>query len=99
MNKKNLIPFLFISSFVIIIVGTLLKILHQPFGELILIIGVACAISYSVLCLFEIFSCNRIDTSEKIMWIVGFLFFNTIAGLIYILSVRKRILRDYKLNI
>jgi hypothetical protein len=32
------------------------------------------------------------------MWVIGFLFFGIITGLIYILSARKRIIRNRILN-
>ena len=99
MNNKNFIPSLFIISFLSIIIGTLLKILHQPFSEILLGLGLILTIIYSIFCLVEIYNNKRLFSSEKSMWLFSFLFINTIAGLIYILYARKRINRDFKLNV
>lgn len=97
--NKNLIPVLYIFSVVILFIGALLKILHQPFSIEMMGLAFLSAITYIILSLIEIFKSDRIDTSEKIMWLFGFIFLGTIAGFIYLVSGRKRVLRKFKLNI
>ena len=99
MDKKNLIPIFYVLSFIILFLGAIFKILHQPFGSEIMGLALISSIIYIVLSLLEIFKSERIDKTEKIMWLVGFIFLSTVAGFIYLVSARKRILRDYKLNI
>ena len=99
MNNKNLIPIFYVLSFIILFLGAIFKILHQPFGSEIMGLALISSIIYIVLSLLEIFKSERIDKTEKIMWLVGFIFLSTVAGFIYLVSARKRILRDYKLNI
>lgn len=91
MTNKNLIPFLFILSFVLIIIGAFSKILHQPFGMEIIIAGFLCTIIYTILSLKEIFSSDKFEKTEKIMWLLAFLAFNTFAGMFYLSGARKKI--------
>lgn len=60
------------------------------FGSLVCIIFV-------VLSFIEILNARSISRNEKLMWIVGVILLTPIAGLIYILSGRKRILRNEEL--
>lgn len=99
MNNKNLIPVFYVITFIILILGTIFKILHQPLGAEILGLAFISSIIFIVLALIEIFKSDRINIIEKIMWLVGFIFLSTVAGFIYLVSARKRILRDYKFNI
>ena len=99
MNNKNLIPIFYVLSFIILFLCAIFKILHQPFGSEIMGLALISSIIYIVLSLLEIFKSERIDKTEKIMWLVGFIFLGTVAGFIYLISARKRILRDYKLNV
>jgi predicted ferric reductase len=52
---------------------------------------------YIVLALKEIYNSNRVNLIEKIMWTISFIGLGWIAGLIYLLFTRKRILRKYKI--
>jgi hypothetical protein len=45
----------------------------------------------------EIYSSNRVNLIEKIMWTISFIGLSWIAGLIYLLLARKRMLRKYKI--
>jgi len=99
MINKNLIPIFYVLSFIILFLGAIFKILHQPLGSEIMGLALISSIIFIVLSLIEIFKSDRIDKTEKIMWLVGFIFLSTVAGFIYLISARKRILRDHKLNI
>ena len=99
MNNKNLIPIFYVLSFIILLLGAIFKILHQPLAAELMGLAFISSIVYIVLSLIEIYKSDRIDKTEKIMWHLGFIFLSTIAGFIYLVSARKRILRDYKLNI
>lgn len=99
MLNKNLLITAYLFSLVVLIIAVLLKILHLPFGEDFIVVALLITIFFSALSLYEIWSSKRIDQSEKIMWTFSFIFSNSFAALIYILVARKRILRDYKLNI
>lgn len=99
MINKSLLIGTFILNSIIVIIGALFKILHQPYGEELFILALILAVLLSVMCIYEIYSSKRINKAEKIMWTFAFLFFNSIAGLIYILGARKRIQRNFKLDL
>ena len=97
-NKKFLIT-IYILSIIVITTAGFFKILHLPYGEEFIILALIFSIFLIVFSLYEIWNSKRIDLSEKIMWTVSFIFFSSFATLIYILVARKRILRDFKLNL
>jgi preprotein translocase subunit SecG len=39
--------------------------------------------------IYEVMNSSKIDGSEKFMWVIGFLFFGIITGLVYLLSAKK----------
>jgi predicted ferric reductase len=53
-------------------------------------------LTYIVMALKEIYSSNRVNLIEKIMWTICLIGLNWFAGLIYLLFARKRVLRKFK---
>jgi hypothetical protein len=47
---------------------------------------------FSVLALLEIHQSTKINFKQKILWTFGFIFFNGIAGIYYLLKARKELL-------
>ena len=74
-----------------IIIGAWAKIVHLPYANVLLGIGLAAIILSTVLSLYEIHSSSRIKTLEKVVWTLGFVLMNWITGLVYILAGRKRV--------
>jgi hypothetical protein len=91
MNKDKLIYTSFVVSFVFTIVGALLKIMHWMNANFFLTIGLLALAFFVFMCIYEIMNSKWIEKQEKLMWVVGFLFFWMITGLVYILSGRKRV--------
>lgn len=91
MKNNKLVTFSFFISFVLTIIGTLFKIRHWQFGSIILTTGLAVLALFILTAAYEITNSKKTDRNEKIMWIIGLLFFGNITGLIYVLSARKRI--------
>ncbi|WP_395808502.1 hypothetical protein [Daejeonella sp.] len=52
---------------------------------------------YIIMALNEIYTSNRVNLIEKIMWTISFIGLGWIAGLIYLLFARKRMFRKYKM--
>lgn len=94
MDTKKIIMISFISSFFITIVGALYKIMHWPYASILLSVGIVISLVYVVLCLMEISNSKQVNGLEKLMWLVGFIFISQIAGIVYILSARNRIIRN-----
>ena len=76
------------------LVGALMKILHLPGAEQLLMVGVVSNGVFVVSALTEVWRSVRIDKNEKIMWTIAFVFMGflgVIAGIVYLLLGRKRI--------
>ena len=91
MNTESFIrPTLFLSISITII-GSMFKIMHWPYATLIMAFGMILMLFFIISAIYEVMNSSKIDGSEKFMWVIGFLFFGIITGLIYLLSARKRI--------
>ena len=78
-------------SFIITLIGAYLKIIHAEGAEVCLTIGIIFLIVFIVTAIFEVRTSRKIDTTEKTMWTIAFIFMSGLAGLIYFLIGRKRI--------
>ena len=94
MDAKKILTMSFILGLLIVIFGSLLKIMHWPYATEMMIIGLLSQLVFIILRLIEISKSDKIDGTEKFMWFIGFIFIGTIAGLVYILSARKRIITN-----
>lgn len=71
-----------------------MKISHLPGANMFLIIGMVANGVFIVTALYEIWDSFRIQTNEKIMWTVAFVFMGflgALAGILYLLMGRKRV--------
>lgn len=75
----------------IAIPGYWFKIMHKPGADALIVVSFIAAAIFMIAAITEVSRSQKIDRSEKIMWFFGFIFLTTIAGLIYVLSARKRI--------
>ncbi len=94
MKLGTIVKTTFILSLLITVVGAYMKITHSGGAEVFLIIGLIAWLSFIVAAIYEVRTSNRIDNTEKTMWTVGFIFFAGVAGLIYFLVGRKRIVTN-----
>jgi hypothetical protein len=83
----------FIASVLSIILGALLKIMHYPNAEFLILIAFFSSIIFVVAALTEIHNSIEIDISEKIKWTIGLILMTTIVGLAYLIFARKRIIK------
>lgn len=96
MTKDKLIKISFGIALFCIVTGIAIKLMHISFPIPVLLVGIVFSIIYSVIAIQELSTSARIRSSEKVMWIIGFLFFNTITGLLYFTSRRKMITGNFK---
>lgn len=98
MTPDNLIKPFFYFGYSLVFAFAALKITHTSinFDKEIAIAGSIAVIIFMALALIEIYRSRNIMLTEKIMWTVGFLFFNLVTGIIYFFFARKRVLRNYK---
>lgn len=92
MKNKNLLPTLFIIQLGLIFIGALLKIIHLPFGEVVLGTAIVVCLVFTIISLTEIYSSDKLSSSTKAKWLLAFLFVNTIAGLYYFSSARNNVI-------
>lgn len=83
---------IFWLSFAFQFIGPLFKIMHLPFAEELLFIGIISHFLVAILAMFEIWQSAKIERNEKIMWTIAFLFLGGLVGLLYVFVGRKRII-------
>jgi len=72
------------------IIGFYLKRSENIFGDFLLGSGAIFAITIVVLGLKDIYANERINSNERIMWLVGFIFILPIVGILYFPTYRRR---------
>lgn len=90
MTNKFKISFLIAITFSLL--GSFLKINHNSGADFMIIIGIIATLFYIVIGIIEVNKSNKINNSEKVMWTIGFIALNFLAGLLYLTSGRKRII-------
>ncbi len=94
MNVGKIVSWSFFISLALSLVGALMKILHLPGAEQLLMVGVVSNGVFVVSALTEVWRSVRIDKNEKIMWTIAFVFMGflgAVAGIVYLLLGRKRV--------
>ena len=82
----------FFLSMAITLIGATLKIMHLSGAETLLAIGLITSLVFIVSAIIEVRSSNRLDHREKTMWTIAFLFLNGVAGILYMVSARRRVI-------
>lgn len=95
MKLGTIVKTSFFASLILVVIASYLKLTHVQGADNWLIIGLIASLIFIVIAIYEIWSSKRIDRSEKTMWTLAFVFFSSIAGLIYILVGRKKIAANY----
>lgn len=81
----------YITALALLMISVALNINHNPIQETVLTLALVASLIYIYIGIKEIWK-SGIPQNEKILWTVGFLFANGIAGAIYLISGRKKIL-------
>jgi len=81
----------FIVSILLSLFKAYFKITHLESDETLLTLGIISTLLFIVSSIYEVRTSNKIPLSEKNMWTVAFLFFSSLAGIIYFLMARRRI--------
>jgi hypothetical protein len=64
--------------------------MHTPGADVLLAVALIGGFAFAVLALWEILP-SSISTIEKLMWMVGFIFLNWLAAVLYLAVGRKRV--------
>jgi hypothetical protein len=94
MNLGIVVKWSFVISLVFELVGALMKMMHLPGANSLLIIGMVANGVFIVCALSEVWGSVRIKMNEKVMWTIAFVFMGflgAIAGILYVVIGRKRI--------
>jgi TM2 domain-containing membrane protein YozV len=92
MKKAQILIYSYTASFAASILGAVLKIMHQQGGESLLIISLVLLLVFIITASREVIASIKIPSSEKSMWIIGFVFLSLIAGIVYIKQGRRRVI-------
>jgi hypothetical protein len=95
MKRRHLLYAAFIIGILVTILGAYRKILHYSGSETYLVIGLFAWMLFIAIAVYEVASSRRINGTEKTMWILSLLFFSGIAGIVYVLIGRKRVVIDH----
>lgn len=60
-------------------------------GARILLISIVAVLLFLIISLWEIIKSSRINTAEKILWIICLLFLGVLGGIIYLIAGRRKI--------
>jgi hypothetical protein len=91
-SRDTLITVNFAIGFSFLLIASILRISHWQGAQTLLIGGFVATLVYMVIALYEVFKSTRINKPEKIMWTICIILLSPIAGLVYMLSGRKRII-------
>lgn len=94
LNRYLLLVVLYLMSALITISGAVLKIMHVEAGEVLLVASLFVTIAFLYVALAEIFRSKQIQTVEKVMWLVAFIFMLSISGLLYLVMRRKVVIGE-----
>ena len=86
---------LYIVSFVTTIIAAYFNSTQSSLTQTFLTLGILASIAYIYVALNEIWKSN-IPRLHKINWTFGFLLINSIAGLVYLISGRKKVMNSIK---
>lgn len=94
MNTNAFIRQSYSLSILMTIVGAILKINHHTLATPVMAIGLILLLVFIIAAIYEVMNSSKIGGNEKFMWIFGFLFFGSISGFVYMVSARKRIIKN-----
>lgn len=94
MKPGTIVKISFVVSILVTILGAYLKIMHAPFAEPALIVGVIASLIFIVSAIYEVRTSNRIDFTEKTLWTIAFILFSGLAGIVYFVIGRRRIVTE-----
>jgi hypothetical protein len=91
MQHETRIKWSFIAGFIAFIVIAYLKITHSSGAEFFLGFGIVSTLIFIISAKYEVVTSKRIDHIEKTMWTLSLIFFSYMAGIVYFLMGRRRV--------
>jgi uncharacterized membrane protein HdeD (DUF308 family) len=91
MKQEQILFYSYTASIAVSILGAILKIMHGQGGETLIIISLLLLLVFIISASREVSASVKIPSSEKSMWIIGFVCLSLIAGLVYLKQGRRRV--------
>lgn len=89
MKKEQIILAVLLVSFLATSVGVLLKIRHLAGGNDWLAVGLAGALVYWFMALYDVVRARHLPIPERLMWVIGLLTIPYVAGWLYFFAYRR----------
>ncbi|MBK0401941.1 hypothetical protein I5M27_03025 [Adhaeribacter sp. BT258] len=87
------LKFFFFAGFILTLTGALFTVQTLPGASAIIWGGLGLSIIFMLQALSEIYTTEKLAVSEKIMWSIGILMTSGFAGLLYVTSLRPKLVR------
>lgn len=94
LNRYFLLVAIYLLSALVTISGAVLKIMHVEAGDVLLVTSFFAIVAFMLVAAPEIFRSKQIQTVEKVMWLVAFIFMLSISGLLYLVMRRKVVIGE-----
>mgnify|MGYP001205029854 FL=1 len=78
-----------VASFMLTLIGSLFKIMHWPLAGFLVSAGIVSSLFYIIPALIKIYKNKQKSILEKLLWLLGFICFSWIVGVIYYYSEMK----------
>jgi len=88
MKTDSIIKGSLLASTLLIIVGALLKVLHLPFADALLVTGMLFSLVFLFTAIYEVQASNR-STASKVGWILVLLIGGTFGAIFYFINRRS----------
>lgn len=69
----------------------LAKVLHLPFANIVISIGLLLSLVWTVLVLRELMLSTKLSNTERLVLIIFIIFGNIIAGIVYFFFIREKV--------
>ena len=96
--KFDVVKASFWLTFALTLIGAILKLQKLEFSGVFMTLGILALITFIVSCLLEVYESKTIDGTERFMWTIGFVFLWFMTGIFYLISGRKRILKQINIK-
>ena len=93
MKLRSILILSFFLGLIFVFIGAYLQITHAEGANIWLTIGLLASLVFMLISIYEVMSSTYINQSEKIMWVVGFIFLGLITGIVYLVAGRKRVVK------
>ncbi|WP_207425147.1 hypothetical protein [Pedobacter sp. SYSU D00535] len=93
MSRDKTFRIAFTSAVAFLLLGASLKIMHVGGANLFFVLGMLLSLVWTVIALFEVNQSRWLTSTEKLLWTIGFILFNTLTGLYYYFFRRSQVVR------